>query len=100
MLIRKPCLVWEGVDDLDPDLATSTVRPGGCDWVADTAVHQPARSTLVKALFPCCIQLSGGGQGGVEFLTVLHCLLVGEAVVVTGEEDLTWKDRVKKVRCS
>lgn len=89
MLIRKPCLVGVGVNDVDPNLTTSTVGPGGCDWVADAAVHQPARTALVKPLVPGREELPGGGQGGVEFLTVLHSFLVGEAVIVTGEKDLT-----------
>ena len=91
VLIRKSCLVGVSVDDVDPDLTASTVGPGGCDGVADAAVHQPARTALVKPLVPGSIQLPSGGQGCVEFLTVLHGLLEGEAVVVTGEEDLTWK---------
>ncbi len=91
MLIRKSCLVRVGVDDVNPNLTTSTVGPGGCDGVADTAVHQPAWTALVKALVPGSIQLPSGSQGGVEFLTVLHSLLIGEAVIVTGEEDLTWE---------
>lgn len=90
MLIRKPCLVGVGIDDVDPNLTTSTMGPGGCDGVADAAVHQPAWTALVKTLLPGSIQLPSGGQGGVEFLTVLHSLIVGEAVIVTGEEDLTW----------
>lgn len=91
MLIRKSCLVGVGVDDVDPNLTASTVGPGGRDGVADAAVHQPAWTTLIKALVPSSIQLPSGGQGGVEFLTVLHSLLIGEAVIVTGEEDLTWE---------
>lgn len=74
---------------MNPHLATSTVRPGGCDGVADAAVQQPAWAALVEALVPGGIQLPGGGQGGVQLLTVLHSLLIGEAVVVAGEEDLT-----------
>lgn len=90
MLIWESSLVGVGVDDLDPNLTSSTVGPGGCDGVADAAVRQPAWTALVKPLFPGRIQLPSGGQGGVEFLTVLHSLLIGEAVIVTGEEDLTW----------
>ena len=89
MLIRKSCLVGVCVDDVDPNLTTSTVGPGGRDGVADAAVHQPAWTALVEPLLPGRIQLSSGGQGGVEFLTVLHSLLVREAVIVAGEEDLT-----------
>lgn len=74
---------------MDPDLTASTVRPGGRDGVADTAVHYPARAAFVKTLVPCSIQLPSSGQSGVEFLTVLDSLLIGEAVVVTGKEDLT-----------
>lgn len=92
MLIGEPCLVWEGVDDVNPHLASSTVGPGGCDRVPDTAVHQPAWAALVKSLFPGGEQLPGGGQGGVQFLTVLHGLIIGETVIVTGEEDLTCKN--------
>lgn len=91
MLIGKSCLVGVGVDDVDPNLTASTVGPGGCDGVADAAVHQPAGTALVKAFVPGSIQLPSGGQGGVEFLTVLHGLLIREAVIVTGEEDLTWE---------
>lgn len=47
MLIGKTSLVGEGVDDLDPHLATPTVGPRGSDGVADTAVHQPAGAALV-----------------------------------------------------
>lgn len=89
MLIRESCLVGVGVDDVNPHLAASTVGPGGCDGVTDTAVHQPAWTALVKSLVPGSVQLPGGGQGGVQVLTVLHSLLVGKAVIVTGEEDLT-----------
>ncbi len=89
MLIGKSCLVGEGVDDVDPNLTTSTVGPGGCNGVADAAVHQPAGTALLKPLIPGSVQLPCGGKGGVEFLTVLHCFLKGEAVVVTGEEELT-----------
>lgn len=92
MLIRKSCLVGEGIDDVDPNLTTSTVGPGGCDGVPDAAVQQPAWTALVKPLVPGSIQLSSGGQGGVEFLTVLHSFLIGEAVIVTGEEHLTWEN--------
>lgn len=92
MLIRKSCLVGVGVDDVDTNLTASAVGPGGCDGEADAAVHQPAWTALVKPSVPGGIQLPGGGQGGVEFLAVLHGLLVGEAVVVTGEEDLTWEN--------
>lgn len=89
MLIREACLIGVGVDDVDSHLAASTVGPGGCDGVADTAVHQPAWTALVKSLVPSGVQLPGGGQGGVEFLAVLDSLLIGEAVIVAGEEDLT-----------
>lgn len=91
VLIRKTSLVWEGMDDLDPHLAAPTVSPGGGNGVADAAVHQPAGAALVQALSPGCVQLARCSQGAVQFLTVLHCLLIGEAVVVTSEEDLTWK---------
>ena len=89
MLIGEAGLVGVGVDDVDPHLATTTVGPGDCDGVADTAVHQPAWTALVKSLVPGGVQMPGGGKGGVEFLAVLHSLLIGEAVIVTGEEDLT-----------
>lgn len=89
MLIREPCLVGEGVDDVNPSLAPSTMGPGGRNGVPNTTVQQPAWTALVEALVPCSKQLPSGGQGGVEFLAVLHSLLIGEAVVVTGEEDLT-----------
>lgn len=98
MLIGKSRLVGECVDNLDPDLTASAVRPGGCDRVADAAVHQPARTALVKPLVPGGKQLAGRGQGGVEFLTVLHSFLIGEAVVVTGEEDLTWRKAFANVQ--
>ncbi|TNN79901.1 hypothetical protein EYF80_009938 [Liparis tanakae] len=100
MLIGKSRLVGECVYNLDPDLTASTVRPGSCDGVADAAVHQPARTALVKPLVPGGKQLAGSGQCGVEFLTVLHSFLVGEAVVVTGEEDLTWRKAFANVQRS
>lgn len=90
VLIGEPCLVWEGVDGMDPDLPASTVGPGGGDGVADAAVHQPSWAALVEALAPGGVDLCGGGQRGVEFATVQHSLVVGEAVVIAGEEDLTW----------
>lgn len=89
MLIGEAGLVGVGVDDVDTDLSASTVGPGGCDGVADTAIHQPAWTALVKSLVPGGVELPGVGEGGVEFLAVLHSLLIGEAVVVAGEEDLT-----------
>lgn len=89
MLIGEACLVGVGIDDVDPHLAASTVGSGSCDGIADTAIQQPAWAALVKSLVPSCVQLAGGGQGGVEFLAVLHGLLIGEAVIVAGEEDLT-----------
>lgn len=96
MFVWESSLVGEGVDDLDSDLAASTVGPGGGDGVADAAVQQPAGAALVEALVPGSEQLAGGGQGGVELLAVLHCLLKGEAVVVTGEEDLTCTEEERK----
>lgn len=96
MLIWEPCLVGEGVDDVDPDLTASTVGPGVCDWVPDTTVHQPAWTALVKPLIPCRIHLASSGQCSIEFLTVLHSLLIGEAIIVTGEENLTWKNHIHK----
>lgn len=93
VLIGEPCLVGEGVDGLDPHLPASTVRPGGGDRVADAAVHQPSWVALVEALAPGGVDLRGGGQRGVEFAAVQHSLVVGEAVVVAGEEDLTWQMR-------
>lgn len=98
MLVRKSCLVGERVDDLDPDLTASTVGPGGCNGVADAAVQQPAWTALVKPLFPGRVQLSSCGQSGVEFLTVLHSLLIGEAVVVTGEEDFAWEKHLQEFK--
>lgn len=88
MFIRESCLVGEGIDDLDTDLAPATVKPGSCDGIADATVHQPAWTALIKSLIPGGIQLPWGGQRGVEFLTVLHGFLVGETVIVAGEEDL------------
>lgn len=76
---------------MDADLTASTVGPGGGDRVADAAVHQPSWAALVKALAPGGVYLCGGGQRGVEFATVQHSLVVGEAVVIAGEEDLTWQ---------
>lgn len=98
VLVRKSCLVGECVDDLDPDLTASTVGPRGCYGVADAAVQQPAWTALVKPLFPGRVQLSSCGQSGVEFLTVLHSLLIGEAVVVTGEEDFAWEKHLKEFK--
>lgn len=89
MLIGEACLVGVGVNDVHSHLVASTVRPGGCDRVADTAVHEPAWVALVKPLIPSSIELPRSGQGGVKFLTVLHSFIVGEAVVVAGEEDHT-----------
>lgn len=91
MLIRKSSLVGECIDDVHAHLASPTVGSGGCDGISDTAVHQPTWAALVEALVPRGIHLPGCGQRGVEFLTVLHGLLKGEAVVVAGEEDLTLK---------
>lgn len=89
VLTGEACLVGVGVDGVDPHLAASTVRPGGCDREADTAVHQPARTALVKSLIPGSIELPRSGQGGVKFLTVMHSLLIGESAIVSGEEDHT-----------
>lgn len=91
MLVGEPCLVGEGVDGMDAHLPASTVGPGAGDGVADAAVHQPSWAALVKALAPGGVDLRSGGQGGVEFATVQHSLVVGEAVVIAGEEDLTWQ---------
>lgn len=89
MLIGEARLVGVGVDDVDPHLATPTVGSGSRNGIADTAVHQPAWSTLVKALAPSSIKLPSGGQGSVEILAVLHSLFIGEAIVVACEKDLT-----------
>lgn len=91
MLIREACLVGEVVDGVDPHLAPTTVGMRDGHWEADTAIHEPAGAALVQALIPGSVQLAWSGQAGVEFLTVLHSLLVREAVIVCGEEDLTWK---------
>lgn len=96
MLIREPRLVGEGVDGMDTDLTPPTVGPWGSDWVADTAVHQPPWTALVEALVPGGVYLSGGGQRGVELAAVLHSLIVGEAVIVAGEEDLAWTSQERK----
>lgn len=98
MLIRESCLVGVSVDDLDPDLTAPTVGPGGGDGVADAAIQQPAWTTLVQTLIPGGVELPRSGQGGVQFLTMLHCFLIGEAVVVTGEEDLTWRKEQTQLR--
>lgn len=81
---------------MDSSLTTSTVGPGGGDWVADAAVHQPSWTALVEALAPGSVHLCSGGQRGVEVETVLHSLIIGEAVVIAGEEDLTWQAQEKK----
>lgn len=90
MLVGEPSLVGEGVDGVDADLPASTLGPGAGDGVADAAVHQPSRPALVQALAPGGEHLGGGGQRGIELATVQHSLIVGEAVVIAGEEDLTW----------
>lgn len=87
----EPGLVGEGVDGMDAHLAASTVGPGGGDRVADAAVHQPSRAALVEALAPGSVHLCSGCQCGVEFATVQHSLVIGEAVVIAGEKDLTWQ---------
>lgn len=76
---------------MDSDLPASTVGPGRGDRVADAAVHQPSWPALVQALAPGGVDLCSSGQCGVEFATVQHSLVVGEAVVIAGEEYLTWQ---------
>lgn len=93
MLVGKSRLVGEGVDGAHPDLSAPTVRFGGCDGEADAAVHEPAWPAFVESSSPGGVQLPGRGQGAVELLAVLHGLVVGEAVVVGGEEDLTWQTK-------
>ena len=83
------CLVGVGIDGVYPSLASSTVGLGLADRVADSAVGQPARTTLVQALLPGSIEFASGCQGGIEFLTVRHCLIVGEAIIITCVENLT-----------
>jgi len=95
VLVGEACPVGEGVDDVHPGLAPAAVGPGAGDGVADAAVQQPARPALVQPLAPGGVQLTRGGQRGVEFLAVLHRLLVGEAVVVAAVEHFAWKTAVK-----
>ena len=91
MLVGEARLVGEGVEDVHPGLPAPTVGPGAGDGVADAAVQQPPGTALVQPLAPGGVELAGGGQRGVELLTVLHSLLVGEAVVVAGVEHLAWE---------
>ena len=84
-------MVGVQVDGPDPQQAPPTLGPGQVDGVADAAVQQPPGTALVQPLAPGGVELAGGGQRGVELLTVLHSLLVGEAVVVAGVEHLAWE---------
>lgn len=98
MLIWEARLIGESIDAVDPSQPAPTLRLGNGDGEADAAVHQPAWGALVKSMFPGSIELTCGGQGGVQTLAVLHSLFVGEAVVVTGKEHLAWKTTIMNKR--
>lgn len=83
MLVRGvwvASLVFVHVERANPQLASTTLRPGDGDGVADAAVGQPAVVAAVQPCTPGCEQLTGRRQHSVMLLALLSRLLEGEFI--------------------
>lgn len=88
--VREAGLVFVLVERADPQQASSTLRPGHGDGVADAAVGQPAVVAAVQPRPPGREQLTGRCQDGVVLLALLPRLLQGEFIAGRRRiEDLT-----------
>lgn len=87
-------LVFKLVERTHAELAPPTLGPREGDWVADTAVGQPAVVAAVKPRPPRRVQVTRWGQHGVVLLTLLPGLLQGEFLAEWRRiEDLTFTQR-------
>lgn len=92
--VRVAGLVLIPVERANPQQASSALRPGDGDRVADAAVGEPAVVAAVQPRPPGCEQLTRRRQNGIVLLTLLSRLLQGElAGDRRRKEDLAFTQR-------
>lgn len=87
------CLVGEQIDSSHSQEPPSTLGPGDIDRVAYTPVRQPASVTHIHASLPGQVKLSGGGEPGAEFGTLISRFIEGKLLYRNGVEDSAWEER-------
>lgn len=87
------------VECADPEQASSALRPGDGDRVADAAIRHPAVVTAVQPCPPGRVQLTRRGQHRVMLLTLLSCLLQSDLDAERRRmEDLTCRQRDESIK--